>query len=175
MAVPPAPAPMRRFLIGFPICLVVGYALMQVPAFTDQIAVLTGSLVTVCSALIRLCGGHAVADGRILQSPAGFSVLVANGCDGVNVTILLWAAILSYPAPWRLKWRGLAAGTVALHGINLLRIISLFYLGQYDPAWFEFAHLYLWESLIVLDTLAIFWYWATRVRQAEIPRHAARA
>ena len=37
--------------------------------------------------------------GRILRSPSnGFAVEVQNGCNAVNVTILLWAAIATYPA-----------------------------------------------------------------------------
>ena len=40
------------------------------------------------------------------------------------------------------------------------------YLGQYNRNWFDFAHFYLWEGLIVLDTLAIFWLWAVVVRRS---------
>jgi hypothetical protein len=29
--------------------------------------------------------------------------------------------------------------------------------------WFEFAHAYLWESLLMLDTMVIFWLWVNRV------------
>ena len=57
--------------------------------------------------------------------------------------------------------------------MNLLRIISLFYLGQYNRNWFDFAHFYLWEGLIVLDTLAIFWLWAVVVRRSGPERNAA--
>jgi exosortase/archaeosortase family protein len=80
------------------------------------------------------------------------------------VTILLWAAMLTYPSGWLHRLKGLALGTLALHAVNLVRIISLFYLEQYNRQWFDFAHFYLWESLIVLDTLVIFWVWAAFVR-----------
>ena len=92
---------------------------------------------------------------------------VENGCNAVNVTILLWAAMLTYPAPWVQKLKGLAAGSLALHAVNLLRIITLYYLGQYNKNWFDFAHYYLWECLIVLDTLVIFWFWASLVRRGD--------
>ena len=70
---------------------------------------------------------------------------VENGCNAVNVTILLWAAILTYPAPWLQKFKGWPSGSLALHAVNLLRIISLYYLGQYSRDWFDFAHFYLGE------------------------------
>ena len=46
----------------------------------------------------------------------------------------------------------------------LARFISLFYLGQYSMTWFDFAHAYLWESLLVLDTMVVFWVWVKRAR-----------
>ena len=51
-------------------------------------------------------------------------------------------------------------------------MISLYYLGQYNRDWFDFAHMYLWESLIVLDTLAVFWIWASVVRKSMAPANA---
>ena len=162
----PKPGPRLRFLLLFPLSLTAGFALLQVPFVDSFIVRFTTSLVGISAFLIHLCGGKAVVSGATLMSPAsGFGVHVENGCNAVNVTILLWSAILVYPAAWTGKLQGLAAGTLALHALNLLRIITLFYLGQYNQAWFEFAHLYLWEGLIVLDTLAIFWGWAVLVRR----------
>jgi len=166
---------MRRFLFLFPLCLLVGFGMLQVPPVARIVSRFTGSLVSVSAALIHLFGGKATVIGAILQSPLGFAVKVENGCNAVNVTILLWAAILTYPAPRLRKFQGLAAGTLALHAVNMLRIISLYYLGQYSQAWFDFAHLYVWEGLIVLDTLVIFWLWAVLVRKARPAPDAATA
>lgn len=168
------PNPMRRFVVYFPVCLLAGFALLQAPPVDAAVTRFTNSLVDITAALIHLFGGKALVNGATLFSPVnGFAVQVENGCNAVNVTLLLWSAILVYPAPWWQKLKGLVAGTLALHALNLLRIISLYYLGQYSRGWFDFAHLYLWESLIVLDTLAIFWGWAILVRRAE--NHAARS
>lgn len=164
---------MRRFLILFPLCLVAGFGVLQVSVVAGAVGSFTSLLVALTAGLIHLFGGQATVIGAVLQSPLGFAVKVENGCNAVNVTILLWAAILTYPAPWLQKLKGLAAGSVALHVINLLRIISLFYLGQYSQSWFDFAHYYLWESLIVLDTLVIFWLWAVLVRKSRPLSNAA--
>ena len=60
-----------------------------------------------------------------------------------------------------------------LPGFGLSLGFTLFYLGQYSMTWFDFAHSYLWESLIMLDTMVVFWYWVTRVLRAGAPAHAA--
>jgi exosortase H (IPTLxxWG-CTERM-specific) len=171
MGPPDYKAQMRRFLFLFPVCMAVGFALLQANPVNYVVAKFTASLVGISGALIHLFGGRAFVDGVILASPEGFAVRVENGCNAINVTILLWSAILVYPAPWIEKAKGLAAGTLILHTINLLRIISLYYLGRYNQSWFDFAHLYLWESLIVVDTLVIFWAWALVVRRSVFRRN----
>ena len=87
---------------------------------------------------------------------------IRDGCNGVNVVILLWAAILAYPSNWKWKVTGLAAGLAAIQILNLIRLISLYYLGQYSRPLFEFAHLYLWETLIIIDAIVVFGIWTKK-------------
>ena len=151
---------MARFVILFPAWLLAGFGLLFAPFTRPAIDRGTAWLVQLSALLVRLLGGHAAAQSDILRNPAsGFSIRVLDTCNASNVTVLLWAAILAFPAPWAAKGKGLAGGTVAIHILNLLRIVSLFYLGQVSEKWFEIAHLYVWESLIVLFTLVIFWLW----------------
>ena len=53
----------------------------------------------------------------------------------------------------------LAVGIVAVQGLNIVRVISLFYLGQWDLRVFEWAHLYVWQALIMLDVLVVWLVW----------------
>ena len=165
---PPRQNRMLRFLVLFPIFLAVGFCALLIPFLHPAITAFTRGLVEVSAMVIRLFGGNAAAHQVILQNPSnGFAMEVLDGCNGDDVVVLLWAAILAYPASWSQKGKGLLAGTATIYVINFLRIISLFYLGQYDRQWFEFAHQYVWESVFVLLTLTIFWMW---VRRMAAPR-----
>ena len=165
---PPRQNRMVRFLVLFPIFLAVGFCALLIPFLHPAVTAFTRGLVEVSAMVIRLFGGHAAAQQVILRNPSnGFAMEVLDGCNGDDVAVLLWAAILAYPASWSQKGKGLLAGTATIYVINFLRIISLFYLGQYDMRWFEFAHLYVWESVFVLLTLTIFWMW---VRRMAAPR-----
>lgn len=73
--------------------------------------------------------------------------------------LVLVAAILAFPAPWKFKFWGIISGFFAVELLNIVRIISLFYLGQWNPVIFEWAHLYVWQALIMLDVLIIFLLW----------------
>jgi exosortase H (IPTLxxWG-CTERM-specific) len=167
-SVPRAPQMrMGRFVLVFGISLALLFALLLAPPIEPVITRFTRGIVTVSAALIRLCGGHAMADGDLMRDPISlWTIQMAYGCNGAHVTILLWAALLAFPATWKQKALGIIAGTAAIHIVNLLRFISLFYVGEYNREWFDFAHLYLWESLMMLDTLVIFWTWAHFVRKS---------
>jgi exosortase H (IPTLxxWG-CTERM-specific) len=155
---------MLRFLVLFPIFLAVGFCGLLIPFLHPAITGFTRGLVEISAMAIRLFGGNATAHQVVLQNPSnGFAMEVLDGCNGDDVAVLLWAAILAYPASWLQKGKGLLAGTATIYVINFLRIISLFYLGQYNAQWFEFAHLYVWESVFVLLTLTIFWMWVRRM------------
>ncbi len=59
---------------------------------------------------------------------------------------------------------------LAIQALNIVRIVSLFYLGQWNRHWFEWFHLYLWQALIVLDALVVFLVWLR-----SLPRTAPAA
>src|SRR5204862_5116727 len=97
---------------------------------------------------------------NVLRSASSnFAVSIEAGCNGVEATLVLLAAILAFPASWRRKALGLTAGVVAVQGLNVVRVISLFYIGQWNRDVFEWAHLYGWQALIMLDVLIVWLIW----------------
>ena len=113
--------------------------------------------------LARVFYPAAISSGLTLTNPSsGFGVSIAPGCNGVEAVIILAAAMLAFPAAWRHKVLGLGLGFVAVQGLNVLRIVSLFALVQWSREAFEIAHLYAWQALIMLDVLIVWWIWIRR-------------
>jgi exosortase/archaeosortase family protein len=48
---------------------------------------------------------------------------------------------------------------VAVQGMNVARIITLFHLNNWSEQLFNFAHLYLWQGLLMLDVLVFMLIW----------------
>ncbi len=164
-----------RFLLVFAAIALVGFAIEVVPWFDlHVIKPLTAGIAWSAGQLVQLFGGAASVDGNVIRHPGGFAVAVYNGCSGIEAVILLSAAILAFPAGWRSRAIGLLLGTLAVMLINLLRVISLYYLGQYSREWFDWAHLYAWDILIMLDVLMVFLCWL-RTLPPPAARHAAPA
>lgn len=120
----------------------------------------TALLARMCAALVMWFDASAAAAGKVLwNTQTGFGVSIEAGCNGIEACIVLFAAIMAFPERWRHKVLGLAAGFVAVQALNVVRVISLFYLGQWNTEVFNFAHEYLWQGLIMLDVLVVWLLW----------------
>lgn len=152
---------MFKFFILFIILLVGLFAVeMLGPVQTHVITPFTAGIAKVSAFLVQSFDSDVLAQGKVLRSMSnGFAVEIQPGCNGVEALIILFAAIFAFPAPLKHKLIGFAIGFVAIQLLNLVRIISLFYLGQWDMTWFEWFHLYLWQALIILDALVVWLIW----------------
>jgi len=120
----------------------------------------TALLARICAGLVTWFDSTARAAGKVQwTAQTGFGVSIEPGCNGIEACIVLFAAIMAFPASWRHKLVGLVAGFVAVQALNVVRVISLFYLGQWNMDVFNFAHEYLWQALIMLDVLVVWLVW----------------
>ena len=152
---------MIRFFVLFLVVQAVLFGAELTPWAQDYFVVpWTDTLAAVSARLVTFFDPNVIAIGKVLQSTLnGFAVSIEAGCNGVEATNVLVAAILAFPAPWKHRLMGLVAGIVAVQGLNVIRVISLFYLGQWNLAVFEWAHLYVWQALIMLDVLIVWLVW----------------
>ena len=150
---------MSRFFLRFVVVGLVGFTVVYLPAVREHlIGPFTAGIASLSGGLIRLFGGTAWVSANTLSIP-GFAVQILDMCNGVEATLVLWTAVLAYPAPWHYRLKGLLIGTLTVHGLNVLRIVSLVYLGRYDEGLFQWVHSYLWDVLIMLDILVVFLLW----------------
>ena len=152
---------MARFFVLFVVILATLFtAELTAPVQRALVMPWTEALVRTSAGLITLFDSQVMAFGKILLSGAnGFAVTVEAGCNGIEAAIILIAAMLAFPAPWKHRVLGIAAGLAAVQALNIVRVISLFYLGQWNMKAFEWAHLYLWQALIMLDVLGVWLIW----------------
>jgi exosortase H (IPTLxxWG-CTERM-specific) len=158
-----------RFFILFVVLLALLFGLELTPlAQAWFVEPWTSALARISAWLVTLFDSSVVASGKVLRSTAnGFAVSIEAGCNGIEATIVLVAAMLAFPASWKHRLIGLAAGIVAVQGLNIVRVISLFYLGQWDRDVFEWAHLYVWQALIMLDVLIVWLVWVRTLPTAR--------
>jgi exosortase H (IPTLxxWG-CTERM-specific) len=164
-----------RFLAIFFVTMVALFAAELTPPVQRALVLpWTEALARISVALITLFDSHALAYGKVIESTTnGFAVSIEAGCNGIEAALILIAAILAFRAPWKSKAIGIAGGLLAVQLLNIVRVITLFYLGQWSLKAFEWAHLYLWQALIMLDVLVVWLLWLRWLAAAPGPRAPA--
>ena len=150
--------PVFRFVSIFLFVLLGLFTLEMIePIHNAVIVPFTNMLAWLSAALIMPFDNTVIFYDKVLQnSVTGFAVSIEAGCNGVEASIVLIAAVIAFPAPWRYKVPAIALGFVAVQALNIGRIISLFYVGQWNLDVFTWVHLYLWPVLIMFDVLIVF-------------------
>ncbi|KAA9129558.1 exosortase H [Marinihelvus fidelis] len=160
---------MLRFFIIFSVLLIGLFSLeILQPVEKHVILPFTSMIADISVWIVTLFDDGVVATGNVIRDQAsGFAVRIERGCNGLEAVIILFAAIFAFPAPFKHKLIGFGIGFLAIQGLNLVRIISLFYLGQWSQPMFEWFHLYLWQALIILDALVVWLIWLRRIPRAD--------
>lgn len=120
-----------------------------------QVALISGKV-------MNLLGAGCTVSGTIIASPR-FSVEIIQGCESIYPTTLLWAALLAYPAGWKARLIGIVGGAVILFILNIIRIMTMFAIGSFAPSLFDIVHLYAWQAMFIILTLAVWLYWAAKI------------
>ena len=149
---------MLRFILLFALLLGIAFPIELLQPVQEHVIVpFTAGLAHVSGWIMRLFDPRIVVQGDVITDAIeGGGIKIVAGCNGVEAVLILVSAVLAFPAPWRHKLAGIAVGFVAIQALNLVRIISLYYLQRWNHVWFDWFHLYLWQALIILDAL-VFW------------------
>ena len=144
---------MVRFFVTFVLLLTVLFGAELTPwAQTYFVVPWTTALATISAWLASVNDPNIATTGNVIRS-------TANGVGPSPTIDLAFSVTALMPAPWRDRLVGLAAGIVAVQWLNIVRVISLFYLGQWNMQVFEWAHFYVWQALIMLDVLIVWLVW----------------
>lgn len=121
----------------------------------------TGVVAKVGGVACRIFGEPTRMVGTTIAGPR-FSVNIRNGCNGLETIFIFAAAVLAFPASWKVRAWGLALGFLAIQAINVVRIVSLFYIGIHWPKLFEQSHQVIWQAIVILFGVVLWIVWADR-------------
>jgi exosortase H (IPTLxxWG-CTERM-specific) len=155
--------PDTRFIILFLAILGMTFTVVALRPVNDTVVIpYTAFIARVSGIVLRFFGESATVAGCLVSSPR-FAVTIYNGCNGLITSLIFMAGVLAFPARPVAKLIGVAGGLLAIQIINMVRIVSLFYIGIYLPHLFNDAHIFVWQSLVILAGVALWVIWANRV------------
>ncbi len=118
------------------------------------VVLLCADLINVLSPLEQV----AAVQNHLLSARA--DLVIIRGCDSAGVLFLMVSAVLVFKATPRQKLLGLLFGVALIYGLNIVRLVGLYFLVAYRGEWFEFVHLYMAPTLMLLAAFIFFAWWA---------------
>ena len=166
--------PVLRFVVTFGVLMILFYAAYYTPrSISAPIAGVFDTcldLYTKASAKVLGVLGNEVHVAGTTISSARFSVQIVRGCDAVEATALYVCAVIAFPVSWRRKPPGILGGVLLLVILNIIRIVSLYYIGIHFPNVFRALHIDVWQPVFILVAVVLWlvWaWWATRIGTAQ--------
>ncbi len=163
-------SPVFRFGLNFALWLALFYALLTTPFFDRALYAYLEANAWLANAILRGLGQPTHVSEVTIQSPQ-FAMAIRRGCDAVEPTWLLCAAMISFPASLLHKVRGILAAIVLLQVLNLVRIVTLYWIGIHLSGFFNSAHLEVWPTVFIAVAIGFFIGW--RESSYQVPSHVA--
>jgi exosortase/archaeosortase family protein len=126
-------------------------------------------LAHVTNGVLHAFGHRTVVAGSTVSSDR-FGITVVTACTGLFTTGLFLIAVIGYPSGWRSKLVGVGLGVAGIFLLNVVRLVSLYYIGVHLPAFLDSAHQLIWQSMLIVFAVALWLLWAGR--WAHAPRRA---
>ena len=170
----PRPAPTGRarpglsFLVRFGLLLGGFYTLLLFPWGDRALAAYLRANAWLAHGLLQALGQQTRLDGVTIRA-ANYALSIRRGCDAVEPAWFFCAAVLAFPAPWRTKPAALLTGSALILALNVVRIVSLFFIGRMLPGFFAMAHLELWPAAFLLLAVALWLVWIRRSSPVRPP------
>ncbi|MBI4717301.1 MAG: exosortase H [Planctomycetes bacterium] len=165
--------PVLRFVLLFALFMLVFHLVctsafmteLVFPAYLRFNARVSGSILGLFEDQVAVAG----------QSIHGrYALTIERGCDAIEPSALFLSGVLAFPSTLVRKLPGMLIGTVCLMVLNMVRIISLFYIGVYWPSAFEVAHVSVWQALFIFSAIVFWVLWAVwSIREVQPVPHAA--
>ena len=119
------------------------------------------TLALTSSGILNLFGQNTVVAGTTVQSSV-FGISVVTACTGIFITGLFLIAVVAFPTRWFAKLIGVGIGVGGIFLVNIVRLVSLYFIGVHWPGFLEQAHQLIWQSLLIVIAVALWLLWAGR-------------
>jgi len=165
--------PVWWFGLKFSGLMVLFYILILMPLFDRLLYSYLEANAWLANGLLNWFGQATHVSAITIRSTQ-FAITVRRGCDAVEPSWFLCAALLAFPAPFMRKVLGILAGVALLQVLNLIRIVSLYFIGLHYPRYFGPAHVEIWPVVFIIAAIALWIGWIGWSRRPDpATTHAA--
>lgn len=101
---------------------------------------------------------------------SGVVMSVYEGCNGINILIVFVSFLFAFGGSAKSMAWFIPVGVFFIHLANLLRVMLLFFIAEYQSQFFYYAHKYVLTAFLYLIVFILWWYWIERVSGISIKK-----
>jgi exosortase H (IPTLxxWG-CTERM-specific) len=159
----------RRFALTYLLLMGAFFVLIgfePILKFLDINGLYTQGIVWVTAKILSLLGIASTCRGSIIEL-FSISLDVKFGCNGLEAVMIYSVAVIAFPASWKKRLIGIAAGFVVIQIVNILRIVGLAYSAVYAKNLFEYIHTYIAQGMMIAISLGVFFFYLNYAKPME--------
>jgi exosortase family protein XrtF len=98
-------------------------------------------------------------DMQVIGIDGSNGVWVGSNCNAITLFSLFAVFIIAYPGSQKHKWWYVPGGILAIHLLNVLRVVALALIANYAPDYLNFNHTYTFTFLIYAFIFSLWMIW----------------
>ncbi len=149
-----------KAVIGFVVWLILYHGLIIPDGRLNGF--LTSTVISGTTYGLSLCGFETSREGDMIIIDNQPVVLVADGCNGLELFALYVGFLLCFPGKLKFKLLFIPIGIALIYLINVAREIVLALNYKFFQETFDFNHKYTYVFVVYLFVFAIWRYWLNR-------------
>ncbi|HJH29374.1 MAG TPA: archaeosortase B [Methanosarcinaceae archaeon] len=141
----------------------IGFFVLIYIIFQEHFNFLSSLTASTLSALLGIFGVNHTIDETVLHLVDGISLRVIDECTGIYELFVYAGCVMAYPTSSGKKLAGIAFGIPAIFSINMVRLLSLAFVGLWFPSIFGYVHYYLWQVTLILLVVFVMLVWIEKI------------
>lgn len=106
-------------------------------------------------------------DFQVIGIDGSNGVWVGSNCNAITLFMLFSVVIIAYPGQQKAKFWFIPAGILAIHILNILRVVALAIISLKAPDYLDFNHTYTFTFLIYGFIFSLWMLWINRFANAK--------
>ncbi|WP_317899494.1 exosortase X [Aurantibacillus circumpalustris] len=112
-------------------------------------------------------------DMQVIGIDGSNGVWVGSNCNAITLFALFSVFIITYPGHQKNKFWFIPAGIIAIHLLNIIRVVALALIANYYPKYLDFNHTYTFTFLVYAFIFYLWIIWVnTFSTKTEKKNHA---
>jgi exosortase family protein XrtF len=108
-------------------------------------------------------------DFQIIGIDGSNGVWVGSNCNAITLFTLFSIFIIAYPGYQKDKFWFIPAGIIAIHILNILRVVALAMIANYYPQYLNFNHTYTFTFIVYAFIFWLWMIWVNKFAPKQIP------